>query len=254
MGEADASYPVHHRTIEAYTDAAVSRQLVPNWTGKGHAMSLPIFPLNTVLFPGVPLPLRVFEDRYLRMLRDRVANDPVFGIALIEPGSGMGGQPTFHQVGTTARLVSLNVMGDGVADIVVVGGRRIVLSEGDWARGYAIADADELPDRRYDRRDAIVRLGRARAILDTYVSLVTKAIGSPVQAPGVALEAEAGSFAIAARLPLHTWQQQEMLEDRDPVSRIEKACAILRREIRLLRKTGFVGVPISYPGDGIALN
>jgi Lon protease-like protein len=245
---------VRHRTIEGYTGNVAIWQDGAGRTERGRTMSLPIFPLNTVLFPGEPLPLRVFEDRYLRMLRDRVANDPVFGIALIDSGSEVNDQPTFHHVGTTARLLSVNVINDGLADVVVVGGRRIVLSRGDWTRGYAIADADELPDRRFNQREAIVRLGRARAILDSYVELATRLVGSPFQSPGIALEATEGSFAIAALLPMHTWQQQEMLEDRDPVSRIDRACAILRREITLLRRTGVVSAPLKTSGEKFALN
>jgi len=245
---------VCRRTIEGYTGSAPIWQDHSFRTERGHSMSLPIFPLNSVLFPGEPLPLRVFEERYLRLLRDRVANDPVFGIALIASGSDVNDQPAFHQVGTTARLLSVNVIDDGMIDVVVVGGRRIVLSRGDWTRGYAIADADELPDRRFNQREAIVRLGRARAILDSYVGLATRLAGSPFRAPGISLEASEGSFAIAALLPMHTWQQQEMLEDRDPVSRIDRACAILRREITMLRQTGMVSAPLRPAGHTFSLN
>lgn len=217
-------------------------------------MSLPVFPLNTVLFPGAPLPLRVFEERYVRMLRDRVANDPIFGIALIRSGTGSGDEPTFHRVGTTARLVSINVHGSDVVDIVVVGDRRIVLGEGDWGRGYAVADADDLPDRDFDRRQATIRLGEARASLDSYISAIAQAVGASPEAPRVNLEVESGSFEIISHLPLHTWEQQDLLEDRDPQSRINRALSILRRELTLLRRGGFAGVPVRVSDRRFGLN
>ena len=218
-------------------------------------MSLPIFPLNTVLFPGSPLPLRVFEDRYLRMLRDRVANDPIFGISLIDSGrEAAGDQPAFHSVGTTARLVSLDVHDDGQVDIVVVGERRIMMTEGNWQRGYAVADTDDLPDHQFDRRQATVMMGHARAFYDTYLSSIARLLDASFQSPTFDLDAEIGSFEIAARLPLHTWEQQAILEDVDVLSRLQRICEVLRREITLLYRGGTAGVPLPNPGQGFTLN
>ncbi len=217
-------------------------------------MSLPIFPVNTVLFPGSPLPLRVFEDRYLRMLRDRLANDPIFGIALIDQGREVGGRPGFHRVGTTARLVSINVHNEEMVDIVVVGERRIRMTEGNWQRGYATADTDDLPDRAFDRRRATILMGHARAFYDAYVASVARTLGSPFDATHFTLDPETGSFEIASKLPLHTWDQQSLLEDLDPLSRLERVCDVLRRETMLLHRGGLIGVPIPYPGNDFSLN
>jgi Lon protease-like protein len=217
-------------------------------------MSLPIFPVNTVLFPGSPLPLHVFEERYLQMLRDRLANDPIFGISLIAAGREVGDQPEFHQVGTTARLVSINAHEDGHVDIVVVGERRIRMSRGDWRRGYAVADVDDLPDRRVDRGQAVRLMGHARAILDTYLETLATLLHTSFRSPVVDLEPETGTFEIASLLPLHTWEQQEILEDVDPVSRIERVCEVLQRELSLVSRGGTAGVPLTNPGSRFTAN
>ena len=65
-------------------------------------MQVPLFPLNIVLFPGGPLPLRIFEPRYLAMVSDCVQNDSPFGVLLIRDGNETG-TATTHEVGTLAR-------------------------------------------------------------------------------------------------------------------------------------------------------
>ena len=67
-------------------------------------MKVPLFPLNTVLFPGGPLPLRIFETRYLEMVRDCVKNDEPFGVLLIRDGQEAG-QATTYDIGTLARII-----------------------------------------------------------------------------------------------------------------------------------------------------
>ncbi|MCH8222137.1 MAG: LON peptidase substrate-binding domain-containing protein [Chloroflexi bacterium] len=66
--------------------------------------TLPIFPLNTVLFPGAPLPLRIFEPRYREMLKRCLDGDRRFGVALIKSGPEVGGPAEPHDVGTVARI------------------------------------------------------------------------------------------------------------------------------------------------------
>ncbi len=65
---------------------------------------MPLFPLRTVLFPGMPLPLRIFEDRYKVMVRELLANGGEFGVLLIREGNEVGGGARPHDVGTLARI------------------------------------------------------------------------------------------------------------------------------------------------------
>lgn len=217
-------------------------------------MALPIFPLHTVLFPGIPLPLRIFEDRYLRMLADRATIDPVFGIALIESGQEAGSEPTFHRVGTTARLVSLNAAGAQRVDVVVMGSRRIRVGAEDWTRGYATADWEDLPDGAYDRDEAADLVAMAQAMYGKYLKGIARLVRMDFDAPALGQDAETASFEIASRLPLHTWEQQAILEDSDPLSRMRAVHSLLDREISLLYRGGMAGVPVEHPGDRFTLN
>jgi Lon protease-like protein len=217
-------------------------------------MNLPIFPLNTVLFPGIPLPLRVFEERYLRMLAERATFDPVFGIALIATGNEVGDTPTFHRIGTTARLVSLNAQSSHRVDVVVVGDRRIDLAAPSWSHGYAMAETEFLPDRAFDTREGGRLLDRARETYTTWIRAVARLVGREIEVPDIGRDPVSASYDLASRLPMHTWDQQAFLEDDDPASRMRNVCARLERELALLARGGVAGTPLHTPGNRFSLN
>lgn len=89
-------------------------------------MQVPLFPLNTVLFPGGPLPLRIFEPRYLSMVSKCLQNDTAFGVLLIRDG-GETAQATTHSVGTLARITDWYQGSDGLLGITAIGEQRFRL-------------------------------------------------------------------------------------------------------------------------------
>jgi Lon protease-like protein len=85
---------------------------------------LPLFPLNTVLFPQGPLPLRIFETRYVDMVKRCMRESSCFGVVLVQGGSEVGQVPGFADLGTTARIVDFNLLPDGLLGITCRGERR----------------------------------------------------------------------------------------------------------------------------------
>ena len=86
---------------------------------------LPLFPLGTVLFPGSPLPLQVFEPRYVQLLRDLAERQPrerMFGVVSLQRGNEVGadGHPVLAPTGTTARLTSIRSAQGGPTGVVLV--------------------------------------------------------------------------------------------------------------------------------------
>ena len=69
---------------------------------------LPLFPLNTVLFPSEALPLQIFEERYKQMMQDCLDSDSKFGVVLIKSGSEVGEPAIPHSMGTVAHIVQVN--------------------------------------------------------------------------------------------------------------------------------------------------
>jgi uncharacterized protein len=88
------------------------------------ATTLPLFPLQMVLFPGGPLSLRIFEPRYLDLVRRCLKEQSPFGVVLILEGAEAGPVTTIATIGTTARLVDFETLPDGLLGVVCVGERR----------------------------------------------------------------------------------------------------------------------------------
>ena len=91
-------------------------------------MSCALFPLNTVLFPDGPLPLRIFETRYLDMVSDCLRNDKPFGVCLIRNGQEAGAPAETFETGTLARIVDWNQLEGGLLGITARGERRFRLT------------------------------------------------------------------------------------------------------------------------------
>ena len=85
---------------------------------------LAIFPLNTVLFPGGLLPLRIFEQRYMEMAKACLKNDEHFGICLIRSGREVGAPAVPESIGSTAKIVEWDMQQLGVLSVKVQGGQR----------------------------------------------------------------------------------------------------------------------------------
>ena len=119
-------------------------------------MELPLFPLNTVLCPGIALPLHVFEDRYRAMVRHCLESSSPFGIVLIRQGREVGtGAISFTGIGTIAEIRDAGAYDDGRYDLLVVGTRRFeirrVLS---GRRPYLVAEVDVLTETVGDEETA----------------------------------------------------------------------------------------------------
>src|ERR1700712_3321370 len=98
--------------------------MLPRVTYRGGMSTLPMSPLGWVLFPAMPLPLRVFEERYLSLLAAVLPDEPAeFGVVLIERGQEVGGGDTRFDVGTVAQIVELEA-GEGSVIVLAVGNRR----------------------------------------------------------------------------------------------------------------------------------
>ncbi len=105
-----------------------------------------MFPLGTVLFPSLFLPLHVFEPRYRRLVRDCLDGDREFGVVLIERGSEVGGGDVRFGVGTVARILEAAELDDGRWVLGTVGTRRIRVHRWLQDAPYPRAEVDDWPD------------------------------------------------------------------------------------------------------------
>lgn len=112
---------------------------------QGLIVDVPLFPLRTVLFPGGPLPLRIFESRYIDMISQCMKSDSPFGVLLIREGNEAG-LATTHEVGTLATITDWYQGSDGLLGVTAVGGSRFRLLSGrQQANGLNIGEIDVIP-------------------------------------------------------------------------------------------------------------
>lgn len=116
----------------------------------GRVATLPIFPLGAVLFPNMPLRLRVFEERYLVMLSDMLrAERGEFGVVLIERGHEVGGGEHRFEIGTTAEITELGAT-EGIVGLQAQGHRRFRVIEWLADAPHPMAVVSQLPDFDWD--------------------------------------------------------------------------------------------------------
>lgn len=119
--------------------------------GRTAQMKLPIFPLKAVLFPGGRLPLRVFEARYMDMVKECLKHERPFGICSITEGEEVGVPAAFASVGTIAKIGSWDMPELGILSLVTEGGSRFnVLARETMAGGLALADVALLQEEDAD--------------------------------------------------------------------------------------------------------
>ncbi|MEX2446843.1 MAG: LON peptidase substrate-binding domain-containing protein [Dehalococcoidia bacterium] len=188
---------------------------------------LRLFPLNSVLFPGMPLPLQVFEDRYRTLVSECLADGEPFGVALIREGAEVGRPAEPFTMGVTARLEQVTPLPDGRLAVAARGDRRFRITRLLHDRPYLAAEVeypvDEAtavpPDRFEQAADRYVQLRRLRLTVEGgWVREV------PVPAsPGALADAigTAGAGAVPPR------QLQPILEAVDVRRRLERAEDVL---------------------------
>ena len=194
-----------------------------------------MFPLGTVLLPGAPLPLQVFEPRYRELTRDCLAGVPEFGVVLIERGSEVGGGEVRTNVGTVARIVASQSLPDGRAFLMTVGTRRIRVTEWLEDAPYPRAMVEELIDEESslppspEAYAALVALARRSLALAAELGIdageATRDFGD---------EPTLGTFEIAAVTPLGVLDRQRVLSCASAAERCTLLYELLSELIELL--------------------
>ncbi|MER7447892.1 LON peptidase substrate-binding domain-containing protein [Microbacterium sp. NPDC097977] len=169
--------------------------------------AIPMFPLGSVLFPYTPLPLRVFEPRYLTMIGHLLdEEDPQFGVVLIERGQEVGGGDLRSGIGTMARLTSVSADAD-VLHIVAVGTTRFSIDEWVDDAPHPRAAVTPLPELTWD--DALTPL---RTLAESTVRRVLARADSPWSADtDLADDPLASSWQLAEIAPLGAYDRYTLL-------------------------------------------
>ena len=179
--------------------------------------NLPLFPLGTVLFPGGVLPLRVFEVRYVDMMRERMKAAQPFGVCLIKEGAEVGGPAVPFEVGCLAEIVDFDMQQPGVLNIRTHGGARFrVLETRSQADGLVRARAEGVDD------DAPTPIPAAFSQCALMLrAILPKLPAEMIRTPHQLDDAAWVSNRLAEILPIQPLAKQRLMELAGPLMRLE---------------------------------
>ncbi len=205
---------------------------------------LPLFPLTTVLFPGMRLPLHVFEERYRQLVRDLLdlPEPRRFGVIAIRKGreTGADGATELYDIGCQAQARQVEPREDGRYDLSVVGTRRFRLLRVDrslpYLRGVPAPLEDEPPGAARDGATALATR-QVQAAFRGYLSALADRGGGVISVNDLPDEPVLLSYIVGAAMIIDLPERQSLLAAPDAVTRLRAERSLLAREIGMLRAT-----------------
>jgi len=196
---------------------------------------IPLFPLKTVLFPGMLLPIHVFEPRYLEMVDWCQSEGLPFGVVLIRRGSETGEPAVPYGVGTTARIIRRAKADEGGLNIVVVGRERFRISRIEQKRPYLVGTTDVYPLRGIYAPGVGRLSGRLRSELNAYIEMLSESSGTVIQVDRLPDEPEILVWVVGIALQISSAQRQRLLESEDMPTLLRRELELLSLEKQLLK-------------------
>jgi uncharacterized protein len=201
--------------------------------------TLPLFPLGTVLYPGLLLPLNIFEERYRQLVHDLLEGPEPrrFGVIAIRKGreTGVDGISALHEIGCTATLREVTEQDDGRFHLVTVGTQRFRLASLDGSRPYLQGEVELLEEEVGDEAAAGLAAQAVQRGFRGYVEALASRKGVEVSVPELPGEPLLLSYLVAASMILDLPVRQQLLAEPDAERRLGAERALLAREITMLR-------------------
>ena len=202
---------------------------------------LPLFPLGAVLYPGMLLPLHIFEDRYRQLVRDLLDGPEPrqFGVIAIRKGreTGIEGVQSLYEVGCTATLRRAEQHPDGRYDIVTVGTQRFRLLALDATLPYLRGEIELLTEDEVDEAAAAPAVRAVQVAFRAYLDALTEWGGATVRVEDLPAEPVLLSYVVAATMVIDLPERQSLLAEPDAVARLNAQRALLSRETAMLKIT-----------------
>lgn len=203
----------------------------------GPMIDIPLFPLNTVLFPGMPLNLHIFEERYKLMMNTCIESRQPFGVVLILDGEEAGSalaKP--HLIGCTAQIKQVQPLSEGRMNISAVGRERFQVTRLNWEKAYLMGTVELIPMPEGDK-DALFRDSR---FLRTWVKRYLEILGKSgqINVAEVDLPGHPSALAYLSAVLLQQMtpgKKQELLAAESKATMVAALREIYRREVTLMQ-------------------
>jgi uncharacterized protein len=228
---------------------ALSKQCCLGWRGYecifiDMSEMLPLFPLSTVLFPGMRLPLHVFEERYRTLVADLLAGPEPrrFGVIAISKGREVGADDAtgLYEYGCVASVREVMPHPDGRYDVQTVGVDRFRLLSQDRSRPYLRGEVELLPDDVGEPGAAEAAAGAVRQVqagFRAYLNALADQGGGVISIADLPDEPGLLSYVIGAAMIIDLPERQSLLAAPDALSRLRLERSLLGREVGMLRAT-----------------
>lgn len=202
---------------------------------------LPLFPLSTVLFPGMRLPLRVFEQRYRQLVAGLLERPEPrqFGVIAIRKGreTGTEGVTALYDVGCVATIRHVEPRADGQYELQTVGTRRFRLLSLDRSLPYFQGEIEPMPDETGDAEAAASMTRRVQAAFRGYLNALADRGGGVISVASLPDEPVLLSYVVGAAMIIDLPDRQALLATPDAVARLKAERSLLARETGMLRAT-----------------
>jgi uncharacterized protein len=208
---------------------------------------LPLFPLGTVLYPGLLLPLHIFEERYRQLVRDLQAGSQPqrFGVIAIREGreTGVDGISALYEIGCTATVRRVTQHDDGRFDLMTVGTQRFRLAELDQSRPYLQGQVNLLAEDSGDEAPAALAAQAVQVAFRSYLGTLAAQGVAQVSVPDLPAEPVLLSYLVASSMIVDLSDRQVLLAEPDALRRLTAERALLSREIAILRSLSSTPAP-----------
>jgi Lon protease-like protein len=198
-------------------------------------MTTPMFPLGTVLFPTMVLPLHVFETRYRALVRDCLDHDLEFGVTLIERGSEVGGGDVRSSIGCLARIVDVRELPDGRFAVIAVGTERVSVDR--WLDDDRYPRAEVRPLSDTAARDDLAERHQANVTLLRRCLALSAELGEATPAATTELSDDivVAGYQACALAPLGPADRYRLLAEPGPSERAERLHSLLAEQRAMLQ-------------------
>jgi uncharacterized protein len=208
---------------------------------------LPLFPLGTVLYPGLVLPLNIFEQRYRQLVRDLLDGPEPrrFGVIAIREGreTGITGVSALYEVGCLAMVREANELPDGRFELITVGTDRFKLHDIDDSKPYLQGQLELLDEETGEETEARLVAIAVQRSFRAYLEVLATRGPATISVPELPDEPILLSYLVAASVIIDLPARQSLLAEPDALSRLNAERTLLARETAILRELGTTPAP-----------
>lgn len=200
-------------------------------------VEIPLFPLNSVLFPGMLLPLHIFENRYKAMLKYCLSESVDFGVVLLKSGQAEGPfMGELFDIGTTAQIKQVDALPSERFNITASGMRRFRILETHHDHfPFLTATIEYLPNLNYDSQDVVKLARRMFPLLQKYLNLFKTAKGERFRFTNLPSDPLTLAYLVGVILPVENHVKQAILSQPDALSLLAMEYELLKHETVVLK-------------------